>query len=120
MTKIISTSTQWHFIPRYDQSVIAYLNPEELRDCFIEWVQSITAISEGRVVSLDGKRLCNSGSDGKKGFIHMVSTWCSGNNMVMGLVKTDEKSNEITVIPALLELLVLQVAIATMALCSPD
>lgn len=102
-------------IPSHDtiNRLFACLNPEELRDCFIEWVQSIAAISEGRVVSIDGKRLCNSGSGGKKGFIHMVSAWCSGNNMVMGQVKTDEKSNEITAIPALLELLVLQGAIVT-------
>lgn len=104
-----------HGIPSHDtiNRVFAILNPEELRDCFINWVQSIAVITEGRVVSIDGKRLSNSGSDGKKGFIHMVSAWCSGNSMVMGQVKTDEKSNEITAIPALLELLVLEGAIVT-------
>lgn len=102
-------------IPSHDtiNRVFACLNPEELRDCFINWVQSIAAITNGRVVSIDGKRLCNSGSDGKKGFIHMVSAWCSSNNMVMGQVKTEDKSNEITAIPALLELLVLEGAIVT-------
>lgn len=102
-------------IPSHDtiNRVFASLNPEELRDCFISWVQSIAVITGGRVVSIDGKRLCNSGSDGKKGFIHMVSAWCNGNSMVMGQVKTDEKSNEITAIPALLELLVLEGAIVT-------
>jgi len=102
-------------IPSHDtiNRVFACLNPKELRDCFINWVQSIAAITNGRVVSIDGKRLCNSGSGGKKGFIHMVSAWCSGNNMVMGQVKTDEKSNEITAIPSLLELLVLEGAIVT-------
>lgn len=102
-------------IPSHDtfNRVFAALNPQELRDCFISWVQSIAEITDGRVVSIDGKRLCNSGVDGKKGFIHMVSAWCDTNNMVLGQVKTDEKSNEITAIPALLELLVLEGAIIT-------
>lgn len=102
-------------IPSHDtiSRVFAALNPAELRDCFISWVQSIAAISDGRVVSIDGKRMCNSGTGGKKGFIHMVSAWCNTNNVVLGQVKTDEKSNEITAIPQLLELLVLQGAIVT-------
>lgn len=102
-------------IPSHDtfNRVFAALNPHELRDCFISWVQSIAEITSGRVVSIDGKRLCNSGVDGKKGLIHMVSAWCNANNMVLGQVKTDEKSNEITAIPALLDLLVLEGAIIT-------
>jgi predicted transposase YbfD/YdcC len=102
-------------IPSHDtiNRVFAILDPQELQNCFIDWVQSIAAVSDGRVVSIDGKRMCNSGCDGKKGFIHMVSAWCNTNNMVMGQVKTDEKSNEITAIPALLDLLVLEGAIVT-------
>lgn len=102
-------------IPSHDtfNRVFSALSAEELRDCFIAWVQSIAVITEGRVVSIDGKRLCNSGAEGRKGFIHMVSAWCNANNMVMGQVKTDEKSNEITAIPELLKLLVLEGAIVT-------
>jgi predicted transposase YbfD/YdcC len=102
-------------IPSHDtiNRVFAALDPQELKDCFINWVQSVAAITDGRVINIDGKRLCNSGCDGKKGFIHMVSAWCNANNMVMGQVKTDEKSNEITAIPALLNLLVLEGAIVT-------
>ncbi len=102
-------------IPSHDtiNRVFAVLNPDELRNCFIDWVQSVAVITESRVVSIDGKRLGNSGMDGKKGFIHMVSAWCNDNNMALGQVKTDEKSNEITAIPALLELLVLEGAIIT-------
>ena len=102
-------------IPSHDtfNRVFAALDPLELQQCFISWVQSIAKITNGRVVSLDGKRLCNSGVDGKKGFIHMVSAWCNANNMVLGQVKTDEKSNEITAIPVLLDLLVLEGAIVT-------
>lgn len=102
-------------IPSHDtiNRVFASLDPLELRECFIDWVQSIAAVTNGRIVSIDGKRLRNSGTGGKKAFLHMVSAWCSGNNMVLGQVKTDEKSNEITAIPTLLELLVLEGAIVT-------
>lgn len=102
-------------IPSHDtfNRVFAALDPHQLRDCFIDWVQSIAKMTHGRVVSVDGKRLRNSGVNGKKGFIHMVSAWCNTNNMVLGQVKTDEKSNEITAIPALLDLLVLEGAIVT-------
>lgn len=100
-------------IPSHDtfNRVFAALDPHELQHCFISWVQGVAQITNGRVVGIDGKRLCNSGVDGKKGFIHMVSAWCNTSNMVLGQVKTDEKSNEITAIPALLDLLVLEGAI---------
>jgi predicted transposase YbfD/YdcC len=102
-------------IPSHDtiNRLFASLNPNELQNCFINWVQSIAGITGGKVVSIDGKRLCNSGVNGKKGLIHMVSAWCNENNMVLGQVKTEEKSNEITAIPNLLELLVLEGAIVT-------
>ncbi len=102
-------------IPSHDtiNRVFAALDPKELKECFLNWVQSIARLTDGRVVSIDGKRLCNAGTDGKKGFVHMVSAWCNANNMVLGQQKTDEKSNEITAIPALLELLILEGAIVT-------
>ncbi len=102
-------------IPSHDtvNRLFASLNSKELQACFIDWVQSIAGISNGKVISIDGKRLCNGGTNGKKAIIHMVSAWSNANNMVMGQVKTEEKSNEITAIPALLELLVLQGSIIT-------
>lgn len=61
-------------IPSHDKfnRVFAALNLKELQQCFISWVQSIAQITGRRVVSIDGKRICNSGVDSKKGFIHMV------------------------------------------------
>lgn len=102
-------------IPSHDtiNRVFAALNPTDVQECFIDWVQSIAGISNGKVISIDGKRLCNGGVDGKKAIIHMVSAWSNANNMVMGQVKTEEKSNEITAIPALLELLILEGSIIT-------
>lgn len=102
-------------IPSHDtiNRVFSALDTKDLQGCFIDWVQSIAGISNGKVVSIDGKRLCNAGVDGKKSIIHMVSAWSNANNMVMGQVKTDDKSNEITAIPALLDLLVLEGSIIT-------
>src|SRR5690606_25224992 len=69
------------------------------------WIREVSQITEGRIISIDGKRLCGSGSQGKKSIVHMVSAWCDTNNMVLGQLKTEEKSNEITAIPELLKLL---------------
>ena len=102
-------------IPSHDtiNRVFAALDPKELQACFLDWVQNLAGISGGRIVSIDGKRLCNAGVQGKKAIVHMVSAWSQENSLVLGQVKTEDKSNEITAIPTLLELLVLQGAIVT-------
>ncbi len=94
-------------IPSHDtfNRVFSLLDPEALRQCFIEWVQTVAQISEGRIISIDGKRMCNSGEGGSKAIIHMVSAWSNANNMVLGQQKVNDKSNEITAIPALLQIL---------------
>lgn len=101
-------------IPSHDplNRVFAALNPSELKECFFR-LASVAMLTNGRVISIDGKRACNAGTDGKKGFLHLGSAWCDANNIVIGQQKTDEKSNGIAAIPALLELLVLQGAIIT-------
>lgn len=70
---------------------------------FLRWVQSVTTLTDGQVIAIDGKTLRSSADswDGKKA-IHMVSAWASANRIILGQVKVDEKSNEITAIPALL------------------
>ena len=102
-------------IPSHDtiNRVFAILDTASVEHCFLDWIKHITKITDGRVVSIDGKRLCNSGVNGRKGFVHMVSAWCNANSMVIAQSKTDEKSNEITAIPQLLELLILKGAIVT-------
>ncbi len=94
-------------IPSHDtfNRVFSLLDPQALQQCFIGWIQSVAQISEGRLISIDGKRLCNSGEGGSKAIIHMVSAWSNANNMVLGQQKVNDKSNEITAIPALLEVL---------------
>lgn len=97
-------------IPSHDtfNRVFSLIDPGELQKCFISWVRSIAKISEGQIVSIDGKRMCNSGEQGKKAIIHMVSAWSNDNSMVLGQVKVNDKSNEITAIPALLDLLLVK------------
>lgn len=84
--------------------VFAMLDGAVFQQCFIRWVEQVFTISEHQVVSIDGKTLRGSKKAGKAA-IHMVSAWASANGIVLGQVKVDEKSNEITAIPELLALL---------------
>lgn len=92
-------------IPSHDtfNRIFSIIDPQALESSFMEWVKAVADISEGRIVSIDGKRLVNSGEQGSKSIIHMVSAWCNSNQMVLGQLKVSDKSNEITAIPALLE-----------------
>lgn len=94
-------------IPSYDtlNRVISAIDPKALQQRFVRWVQGIATLSKGEVVSIDGKRLCSSGQDSKDAIVHMVSAWSDANNLVLGSYKVDDKSNEITAIPQLLEML---------------
>ena len=102
-------------IPSHDtiNRVFSRLGPKELQSCFISWVQSVVAKSRHNIVNIDGKRLCNGGEKGAKSMIHLVNAWSNSNQMILGQVKTEEKSNEITAIPTLLDLLELEGAIVT-------
>ena len=94
-------------IPSHDtfNRVFSLLDPQELQHSFTCWVQTAAQISEGSIISIDGKRMCHSGEDGSKAIIHMVSAWSHANNLVLAQQKVGDKSNEITAIPALLDLL---------------
>ena len=95
-------------IPSHDTftDVFAKIDPEQFEQGFISWTSSIASLLPGEVVAIDGKTLRRSHdqANGKRA-IHMVSAWSSRNALVLGQVKTEEKSNEITAIPQLLELL---------------
>lgn len=93
-------------IPSHDtfERIFGMIEPQEFERHFIEWTQAICAKSEGEIVSIDGKTLCGS-KDRKKSAIHMVSAWANSSQLVLGQLATEEKSNEITAVPALLELL---------------
>ncbi len=86
--------------------VFARIDPDRFRDCFMEWVSSVHRLTQGQVIAVDGKTLRRS-HDRRAGkeAIHMVSAWASENSLVLGQTRTDAKSNEITAIPELLQLL---------------
>jgi predicted transposase YbfD/YdcC len=106
-------------IPSHDTfgRVFARINPEQFQSCFLEWVQDLICASGGLlrgVIAIDGKTLCGSRDTvGGKGAIQMVSAWAQENRMVLGAVKVDDKSNEITAIPQLLKLFDLTGCIVT-------
>jgi predicted transposase YbfD/YdcC len=103
-------------IPSHDTigRTFAMLNPQALEKAFRDWASALATLTKGDVVAIDGKTLRRSFQKaGSSAFVHMVSAWSTGNRMVLGQVKTDEKSNEITAIPRLLELLHLHGCLVT-------
>jgi predicted transposase YbfD/YdcC len=103
-------------IPSHDTfgRVFSLLQPEAFEQCFRAWVASIRTVIPGEIIAIDGKTLRRS-HDRAQGLaaLHLVSAWASANSVVLGQVATEAKSNEITAIPALLELLTLKGCIVT-------
>lgn len=104
-----------HGIPSHDtfNRFFSALNPEEFERAFLSWVKAISELTDGDVVSIDGKTICGSRISGSKRAIHIVSAWSNANQLSLGQVKVDEKSNEITAIPKLLEVLALKGCLVT-------
>jgi len=103
-------------IPSHDVlgKVFAALDPAAFSTCFSEWVNSISELTGGEVVAVDGKTICGSDDKGSgRSALHVVSAYASGNRLCLGQEAVAEKSNEITAIPALLKLLTLQGCIIT-------
>lgn len=93
--------------------VFSAIDSSEFEDCFVQWVNSISKVTKGQVIAIDGKTLRGAKSNGKKSPVHMVSAWANENNLVLGQVRVNEKSNEITAIPELLDRLMIQGTIIT-------
>ena len=103
-------------IPSHDTftRVFARLNPEQFQACFLRWMSAVSEVIGGQVIAIDGKVLRRSHDKGiGKAAIDMVSAWATANHLVLGQVKVDEKSNEITAIPQLLEALEVSGCIVT-------
>lgn len=103
-------------IPSHDTfgRVFARLDAEQFQTSFLKWVQAVMAVTDGQVVAVDGKKLRRSHDHAlDKSAIWMVSAWAADNRVVLGQVKVDEKSNEITAIPGLLEVLALKGCLVT-------
>lgn len=105
-----------HGIPSHDtfRRVFARLRPGEFQQSFLQWVRSVNQRTSGQVVAIDGKQLRRSHDrSAGKAAINMVSAWASENQMVLGQMKVNGKSNEITAIPQLLDMLELEGCIVT-------
>jgi len=103
-------------IPSHDTfgRVFSMLNPAEFSECFILWVKSLCSVFGKDIINIDGKKIRNSyDTESGKGAIHMVSAWSTANNLVLGQLKVSEKSNEITAIPKLLDLVEVKDSIVT-------
>ena len=101
-------------VPSHDtiQRVWGMLNPDEFRKCFRAWVESICGTKNGEIISVDGKTLRRSG-DNDKNPLHMVSAWANEKQLVLGQLAVEEKSNEITAVPALIDALDIKGSIIT-------
>jgi predicted transposase YbfD/YdcC len=103
-------------IPSHDRfnAILAAIKPAEFEKCLLSWITALHEITGGQIVAIDGKTLRRSfDAASSKSAIHMVSAWATANHISLGQVVVDEKSNEITAIPKLLEILELAGALVT-------
>lgn len=101
-------------VPSHDtfERVFDRIDPQAFHHCFQSWVAAISEKLNIKHIAIDGKTLRGSGF-GKLGPLHLVSAWATEQHLSLGQVATAEKSNEITAIPELLDLLELHGAIVT-------
>jgi len=103
-------------IPSHDRfnAVLGAIQPAEFEKCLLSWITALHAITDGQIVAIDGKTLRRSfDAASSKAAIHMVSAWATANCISLGQVVVDAKSNEITAIPKLLEMLELSGCLVT-------
>lgn len=93
--------------------VFSLIDPAEFETAFRNWVCSLYTVKEGTIIAIDGKRVRSSGGNGKAD-IHMVGAFSAEMGIALGQVKTEDKSNEITAIPELLNALLLKNCIITL------
>lgn len=95
-------------VPHADtyRRVFERINPEALQQCFLGWVNQVVESTGAQVIPIDGKSVKGSyNREKKQSALHLVSAWASEHRLMLAQVKVDNKSNEITAIPALLKLL---------------
>jgi len=96
-------------IPSHDtfNRVFSRLNSKEFHQCFMEWVSCLYEKISREIIAVDGKTARRTkGTSKNQKPIHVVSAWANTNKLVLGQLKVNEKSNEITAIPELLNLTV--------------
>jgi predicted transposase YbfD/YdcC len=103
-------------IPSHDRfnAVFRAIKPAEFERCLLSWITSLHEVTAGQLVAVDGKTLRQSFDKATaKSAIHMVSAWATANHISLGQVVVDQKSNEITAIPKLLDLLAISGCLVT-------
>ncbi|MBN4067162.1 ISAs1 family transposase [Simkania negevensis] len=94
--------------------VFKHLDPDPLSSCFVNWVQAIVKRCTGGSIAIDGKAQRGTAEPGQpNSFVHIVSAWAAEAGLTLGQFKVDSKSNEITAIPKLLELIDVKGAVVT-------
>jgi len=105
-----------HGIPSKDtyRRVLQRLQPAAFQRCFESWLQSLAGMHDVQFLAIDGKTLRRSHDrKNKLGALHLVSVWATGQHLTLAQVATSEKSNEITAIPQVLELVDVKNTIVT-------
>jgi len=95
-------------IPSHDTfgRIFSLINPKTFEKCFIDWVSSLSIELNNEIISIDGKTLRGSLNRRRnQKALHLVSAWASNNRIMLGQIKTQEKSNEIEAIPKLLKMI---------------
>jgi len=103
-------------IPSHDRfnAIFRALKPEQFERCLVSWITELHKVAVGQVVPIDGKTMRQSFDKATgKSALHMVSAWATTNRISLGQVAVAEKSNEITAIPRLLDLLEIPGALVT-------
>lgn len=102
-------------IPSHDviNRVFNSLDNTVFNHCFIDWVNSISILTAGRIIPIDGKTIRGASECGGFSKLHVVNAFCTTNNICLGQQAVEEKSNEITAIPDLLDLLAIKGCIIT-------
>jgi len=106
-----------HGIPSQDTlgRVFAALDTDVFGKYFIEWTEGLCDLTDGDVVAFDGKTMRGSyDNQSNKSALHIVSAYAQKNRLCLGQIVTNQKSNEITAIPELLEMLSLEKATVTL------
>jgi predicted transposase YbfD/YdcC len=105
-----------HGIPSHYtfRRIFDQLNPRAFQGCLVAWIKEVSDLVGLKHIAIDGKTLRHSGNEGAGlRMLHAVSAWATEQHLLLGQVMTEEKSNEITAIPKLLQLLDLHGALVT-------
>jgi len=103
-------------IPSHDtfRRVLSLINADAFRECFMNWTKALSKVTSGDIIAFDGKTLRRS-FDTASGLsaIHVMNAWSTENDLCLGQMKVDGKSNEITAMPALMKLMDIRGSVVT-------